>query len=56
MTPAPPNQAVLVDPATGQLRSADLSGLQGPTGPTGPQVQQVQRRYGRTIPQWGYKV
>ena len=36
MSPAAPNQAMLVDPATGQLGSADVGILVGPTGPTGP--------------------
>ena len=36
MTPAAPNQAMLVDPTTGQLGSADVGILVGPTGPTGP--------------------
>jgi hypothetical protein len=40
MTPEAPNQAVLVDPGTGQLGMADVGsfppGPQGPTGPTGP--------------------
>jgi hypothetical protein len=35
MSPAAPNQAVLVDPTTGQLGSADVGILVGPTGPTG---------------------
>ena len=35
MTPEAPNQAVLVDPTTGQLGSADVGILVGPTGPTG---------------------
>src|SRR4029077_19989630 len=35
MTPEAPNQAVLVDPTTGQLGSADLASFQGPPGPTG---------------------
>ena len=35
-TPAAPNQAVLVDPTTGQLGSADVGSFQGPPGPTGP--------------------
>jgi hypothetical protein len=50
MSPEAPNQAVLVDPATGQLGSADIGsfppgppgpqgdpGPQGPVGPLGPQ-------------------
>jgi len=36
MSPAAPNQAMLVDPATGQLGSADVGILVGPPGPTGP--------------------
>ena len=36
MSPAAPNQAVLVDPTTGQLGSADVGILVGPPGPTGP--------------------
>ena len=40
MTAAAPNQAVIVDPGTGQLGMADVGsfppGPQGPTGPTGP--------------------
>jgi BclA C-terminal domain/Collagen triple helix repeat (20 copies) len=40
LTPEAPNQAVLIDPATGQLGRADVGsfppGPQGPTGPTGP--------------------
>jgi hypothetical protein len=40
MTPEAPNQAVLVDPGTGQLGMADVGsfppGPPGPTGPTGP--------------------
>src|SRR6476469_8236934 len=40
LNPEAPNQAVLVDPATGQLGMADVGsfppGPQGPTGPTGP--------------------
>ena len=36
MTPAAPNQAVLVDPTTGHLGRADLASFQGPPGPTGP--------------------
>jgi BclA C-terminal domain len=40
MTPEAPNQAVLVDPGTGQLGMASVGsfppGPQGPTGPTGP--------------------
>ncbi len=36
MSPAAPNQAVLVDPVTGQLGSADVGILVGPPGPTGP--------------------
>ena len=35
MSPAAPTQAVLVDPTTGQLGSADLASFQGPPGPTG---------------------
>ena len=64
MTPEAPNQAVLVDPTTGQLGSADVGSLLGPPG------QQVQpalraqqapwgrsnRRYGRNRPHVGYKV
>src|SRR5262249_55974063 len=38
MSPAPPNQAVLLDPATGQLGSADVGSFPpGPPGPPGPQ-------------------
>ena len=44
MTPSSPHQAVLVDPATGQLGSADIGsfppgpqGPQGDSGPAGPQ-------------------
>jgi hypothetical protein len=41
MTPSSPIEAVLVDPATGQLGSADIGsfppGPQGPAGPQGPQ-------------------
>jgi len=40
MTPEAPNQAVIVDPGTGQLGMASVGsfppGPQGPTGPTGP--------------------
>ena len=36
MSPEAPNQAVLVDPVTGQLGSADVGILVGPPGPTGP--------------------
>ena len=36
MSPAAPNQAVLVNPVTGQLGSADVGILVGPPGPTGP--------------------
>jgi hypothetical protein len=40
LTPEAPNQAVLVDPSTGQLGMANVGsfppGPQGPTGPTGP--------------------
>jgi len=40
LTPEAPNQAVLVDPGTGQLGMASVGsfppGPQGPTGPTGP--------------------
>ena len=36
MSPTAPNQAMLVDPATGQLGSADVGILVGPPGPTGP--------------------
>src|SRR6478672_8555914 len=40
LNPEAPNQAVLVDPATGQLGMADVGsfppGPPGPTGPTGP--------------------
>jgi BclA C-terminal domain/Collagen triple helix repeat (20 copies) len=40
LNPEAPNQAVLVDPGTGQLGMADVGsfppGPQGPTGPTGP--------------------
>jgi hypothetical protein len=38
MNPAAPNQAVLVDPTTGQLGSADVGSFPpGPPGPPGPQ-------------------
>src|SRR5205807_421565 len=41
MSPAAPNQAVLVDPTTGQLGSADVGSFpQGPPGPQGPQGDQ----------------
>src|SRR6266542_4493499 len=50
MTPSAPIQALLVDPDTGQLGSADLSsfaqgppGPQGETGPAGPQGPQGQQ-------------
>ena len=36
MSPEAPNQAVLVNPTTGQLGSADVGILVGPPGPTGP--------------------
>ena len=41
MTPEAPNQAVLVDPTTGQLGSADLASFQGPPGPTAKRAQQA---------------